>query len=126
MNEQYRMPDASRGIAVVAGLLASPQWGPLTLVNPADADTWTFRRTDLGHGITVVTSFNPMRFAPAWGIRGPAHHFESLVIADSVRFGGDSLTYATEAEAIDGHAVMVARQKSLLEARGLLVLGGAA
>ena len=91
-------------------------WGPLETVKPGDPKTWTIRDTDqLLPGYRVITSFNPVRFAPPSSVPGTPHHFETLVISTQSGYGNSAGTYATEAEARDGHAVIVSRVRTGLE-----------
>lgn len=95
---------------------ARAPWGHLTRVVVGDPNTWRLGLDAIGPW-RISTAFNAIRFSPAWGQVGESHHFETLVTdADSGRFGY-ALTYATEAEAIDGHAVIVARIRSGWEAQ---------
>ena len=89
-----------------------------TTIDPMDANTWTFREDRLAGGYAVFTSWSPIRFAPFYGLTGkPSRHFETIVINKSMpSFIGDSQTYQTEAEARDGHAVMVSRLRTMVEA----------
>lgn len=90
----------------------APTGVALRRINPADPRTWTVR-DDLPGRCVIQTSYNPVAFAPAWGLPGERHHFETLVtIGGAYR---DSQTYRTEAEALDGHAVLTSRMRTVME-----------
>jgi hypothetical protein len=80
---------------------------PTTTVNPHDPATWTLARTAVPGVGEVSTAWHPIRFAPAYGVDGPAQHYESLTRGTDGAYM-DSQTYTTEQEARDGHARRVA------------------
>jgi hypothetical protein len=113
------MDTQTDGGAVVARVMAlsARNFCDDTTIQPQNANTWTFRTDRLAGGYVVFTSWSPIRFAPAYGLKGESRHFESIVINKAMPdFIGDSRTYLTEADAREGHAVMVSKLRSLVEA----------
>ena len=110
----------SDGHAILARTLtaAAPSLEPGSKINPANVHSWTFLTDDtLPRGYVVYTSWSPWPFSPAYGLPGTPLHFETLVCNRSLAgFGGNSTHYATEAEARDGHAVMVQQTRAHAEA----------
>lgn len=113
LREQLTPPDAWHPLACAN---AAP-WGVLETVDIRDASTWTIANTELPGGYRVVTSFNLCRF----GSYGPPQHFETAVIGPGGESGErvvlDTETYSTEPAAVDGHAAIVARVRTSVEAR---------
>jgi hypothetical protein len=86
----------------VQGWSSRPSWASM-----ADATTWTYKRETVPGVGLVSTVWSPIRFAPAYGLPGTAKHYETLA------WDGDDnelahAVYATEQEAKDGHARIVA------------------
>lgn len=96
-------------------LIAAAPWGELRHVTVGDPNTWRLAEDRLPGGYRVVTSFHPVRFSPSFGMAGSPHHFETLVTSTTGEIGNSESTYATEAEAIDGHAVILARVRTSVE-----------
>lgn len=72
--------------------------GALQTVDVNDVRTWDLERTVVAEGVEVWTSFNLAPFR-----RTPRHHFQTLVLEHAL-LPDDVETYATEAEAREGHA----------------------
>jgi hypothetical protein len=63
-------------------------------------------------GWRVLTSESVYRFAPAWGMPGEPHHYETLVTNTHGDFGNSEETYATESDALQGHQAITARLRA--------------
>jgi hypothetical protein len=101
--------------AIATGIAASLQ--PGTSIDPRDVNTWTFRTDRLPMGYVIHTSWSPHPFSPVPGMPGQPLHFETTVINRGMdNYIGDSAMYATEAEARDGHDVIVSRIRTHVEA----------
>jgi hypothetical protein len=101
--------------ALATGAAESLQ--PGTAIDPRDVNTWTFRTDRLPRGYVIYTSWSPTQFSPVAGLPGTPLHFETVVCNRGMDdFIGDSARYATEAEARDGHDVIVRRLRTHVEA----------
>jgi hypothetical protein len=114
----HRQQSTSTNGHAVLDRVLRPQrapWGTLTRVTAGDPKTWRLALDEIGPW-RISTAFNPVRFSPAWGQVGESHHFETLVSAKDGGAIGHDETYATEAEALDGHAAVLARIRTQWEA----------